>query len=100
MSGAYVRRLDYHVRLYVEFVTSRREVTSYAVTLTMQDELGTHTIRVYDAAHGFNEMHRYSRSAGKHAGELFHRGTLGEGMRAAISECAHGYEQMIEGWNR
>jgi hypothetical protein len=100
MSGSYVLRLEYHVRLHVEFTTSRREVISYAVILTMQDELGVHTIRVYDAAHGFNELHRHTRSGGKRAGEVFHHGTLGEGLRAAISMCEHGYERMIEGWNR
>jgi hypothetical protein len=32
--------------------------------------------------------------------ELFHAGTLGDGLRAAIVDCQQGYEQMIEGWNR
>jgi hypothetical protein len=33
-------------------------------------------VRVYDAAHGHNEMHRYTRSGGKEPGEVFHSGTL------------------------
>jgi hypothetical protein len=45
-------------------------------------------------------MHRYTRSGGKEPGEVFHSGTLGEGMRAAISEVEHGYREMIEGWKR
>jgi hypothetical protein len=31
---------------------------------------------------------------------FFHGGTLGEGMRAAISEVERGYREMIEGWKR
>jgi hypothetical protein len=37
------------------------------------------TVRVYDAAHGFNEMHRYTSHGGKQAGVPFYRGTLGDG---------------------
>ncbi len=47
-----------------------------------------------------NEMHRYTRSGEKGPGKAFHRGTLGEGMRAAISEVERGYREMIEGWER
>jgi hypothetical protein len=57
-------------------------------------------IRVFDSAHGFNEMHRFTRSEGKQAGRLFHGGSLGEGRRAAISEIHPGYRQMIQGWGR
>lgn len=56
-------------------------------------------MRVYDGAHGVNELHRYGRRAGKHAAEIFHRGTLEEGMRAAIDDAESGYEAMIESWN-
>ena len=45
-------------------------------------------------------MHRYTRSGGKEAGVPFHGGTLGEGMRVAISEVERGYREMIEGWER
>ena len=68
----------------VEFTTEGREIIDYAVVLLLDTEKGTETIRVYDGAHGHNEMHRYTRSAGKQAGHAFHGGTLGEGMRAAI----------------
>jgi hypothetical protein len=44
------------------------------------------TVRTYDAAHRFNEMHRFTRSRGKQRGVRFHRGNLGEGMRAAIKD--------------
>ena len=100
MSGSYVRRLEENVRLFVEFMTRARKVVGYSVTLTMADDEGVHTIRVYDSAHGFNELHRHIRSGGKQPGESFHAGTLGEGMRAAIAECQTGYRQMINGWDR
>jgi hypothetical protein len=31
--------------------------------------------------------------------EVFDRGTLGEGMRAAIEQVERGYEEMIDGWH-
>lgn len=71
--------------LRVEFTTQGREVTDYAVVLLLDTDKGTETIRVYDSAHGHNEMHRYTRSKGKQPGTVFHSGTLGEGMRAAIA---------------
>jgi hypothetical protein len=70
------------------------------VVLLLETEKGMETIRVYDAAHDHNEMHRYTRSAGKEPGTVFHSGTLGEGMRAAISKVERGYREMIEGWER
>jgi hypothetical protein len=61
---------------------------------------GTATVRLYDSAHGHNEMHRYTRSKGKQPGTPFHGGTLGDGMRAAIDEIERSYREMIEGWER
>lgn len=80
--------------------SSRPKATNldFAVILLLETEEGMETVRVYDAAHGHNEMHRYTRSGGKEPGEVFHSGTLGEGMRAAISEVERGYHEMIEGW--
>lgn len=68
--------------------------------LVVDDGGETHTVRLYDGAHGVNEMHRYTRGAGKQPAEIFHGGTLGEGMRAAIHEIEDGYEAMIEAWRR
>jgi hypothetical protein len=45
-------------------------------------------------------MHRHTRAGGKQSGKLFHSGTVGEGMRAAIGDVKSGYDQMIEGWER
>ena len=86
--------------LRVEFITNGRKITDYAVVLLLAVDGSVETVRVYDGAHGHNEMHRYTRGGGKQPGEQFHAGTLGEGMRAAIAEVENGYREMIEGWNR
>lgn len=102
MSGAYERELDAErgVVLYVEFTTNRRQVVDYAVVLAVEHEGRRRTVRLYDGSHGVNEMHRHTLTGGKRPGEMVHRGTLGQGMRAAITECATGYQEMIESWRR
>jgi len=97
---AYIEELDEArgVYLFVKFHRHRAEVLDYALVLTVQHGDRLRTVRVYDAAHGRNEMHRYTRKLGKQPGEIFHRGTLGEGMRAAKRYIREGYEEMIEGW--
>ncbi len=70
----------------------------YSLVLLFATAEGTQTIRVYDSAHGFNEMHRYTRASGKQTGTPFHSGSLGEGMRAAISDVKRNFDEMIEGW--
>ena len=102
MSPDYIRILDdvLGVGFSVEFTSKGREITDYAVVLLLERGEATETIRVYDGAHGHNEMHRYTRRAGKQPGARFHSGTLGEGMRAAITEIEDGYREMIEGWER
>jgi hypothetical protein len=102
MSAYYRRILDHAlgVLMRVQFTTHGRDVVDYAVVLLLDTEKGLETIRVYDSAHGHNEMHRYTRGEGKQPGTPFHSGTLGEGMRAAIEEIESGYRQMIEGWER
>lgn len=100
MSGEYELPLDYILLaiLRVEFTTRGNEVTDYAIVLLFEIEGKTETIRLYDGAHGHNEMHRYTRRAGKQLGTPLHRGTLGDGMRAAITEIKTSYREMIEGW--
>ena len=102
MSGAYERELDAErgVVLYVEFTTSQRQVVDHVVILAVEHEGRRRTVRIYDGSHSVNEMHRHTLTGGKRPGETFHRGTLGEAMRAAIAECATGYEEMIEGWRQ
>lgn len=102
MSADYTRLIDRArgVFLYVEFTTERRAVIDYAVVLLVDVDGRLETVRVYDGAHGENELHRYGKEAGKELAEIFHRGTLGEGMRAAIGEAERGYDAMIEAWER
>ncbi len=100
--NSWVERVDWELEafMYVEYSLDVREVTDYSVVLTVWEEGRRQTVRVYDAAHGFNEMHRHTAAGGKQAGERFHAGTLGEGMRAAIDEVRRGYREMIEAWRR
>jgi hypothetical protein len=88
------------VKLVVRFHRIRAAVTDYALVLVAEIDGRARTIRVYDAAHGRNEMHRYTKKLGKRPAELFHSGTLGEGMRSAIEAIQDGYEEMIDGWRR
>jgi ferredoxin-NADP reductase len=83
--------LDYEVgaRIVVEFTTRGREVVDYAVVLTVDDEHGEAvTVRVYDGAHGINEMHRHDRAGEKAPAASFHAGTLGEGCGPRSSRFA------------
>lgn len=84
--------------MLVDFRTVRGVVVEYALVLTWVTADEAETIRVYDSAHGFNEMHRYTRAGGKQAGIDFHAGRLEEGMRAAMADIKTGYLAMIEGW--
>jgi hypothetical protein len=70
------------------------------VILLLLTPEGGEAIRVYDSAHGYNEMHRYTRTNGKQTGKHFHSGSLGEGLRIAIEDAEDRYGEMIEGWER
>ncbi len=98
----YIDDLDFvrGISMLVWFETDRRDVTNYALVLVVRAGGGLETVRVYDAGHGRNEMHRYTRQLGKQPASGFHRGTLGEGMRAAIEAMKDGYEEMVDGWRR
>lgn len=102
MSGAYEHLLDGTVFMYVAFKTEwrGRDVVDYSVVLVIEVDGRMETVRVYDGAHGENELHRYTRDGVKQAAEVFARGTLGEGMCAAIDEIKRGYEEMIDGWHK
>jgi hypothetical protein len=104
MSGAYERVLDETVRvlMYVAYKIGQHgpDVMDYSVVLVVEVDDRKETVRVYDGAHRENELHRYTRDQGKQAGEVFNRGNLGEGMRAAIEEIERSYEAMIDGWYR
>jgi len=100
VSARYREILDYGFGavLSVDFTTVRGEVVDYAIVLLLATRDGVETIRVYDSAHNFNEMHRFTRGGSKQTGTRFHSGTLGEGMRAAIEQIKNGHPEMIEGW--
>lgn len=100
MSQRYRDVLDYEfgARIVVEFTTRRREVVDYAVILVLDGSTGEAPVRVYDGTHGINDMHRHGAISGKAPAETFHPGTLGEGMRAAITMVRIGYKEMIDAW--
>jgi hypothetical protein len=102
VSGGYEYPLNDVLGIFicVEFRTRRRDVVDYSVVLLLKLEGKTETIRLYDGAHGRNEMHRYTQEVGKGPGEVVHSGDLGTGMRAAIEEIKDAHEAMIEGWRK
>jgi hypothetical protein len=102
VSADYTRLLDRPLGafVHVEFTTDRREIVDYAIVLLIELDGEFETIRLYDGAHGENELHRYTREGDKQPAEIFHRGTLSQGMRAAIEEIERGYQTMIESWHR
>lgn len=84
----------------VDFKTVRSDVVDYSIVLLAEVDGKLETIRVYDGAHGKNELHRYTRGGGKQRAEAVQAGTLGEGMRAAINDIKRGYGAMIEAWRK
>jgi hypothetical protein len=94
------RVLDYvtGARLIVHYTHESGVVVDYAVVLVLPHQGAEQTIRVYDGAHGVNDMHRHTRSGGKAPAERFHGGTLAEGMRIAVEAIETGYREMIDGW--
>jgi hypothetical protein len=100
MSARYKELLDLGLgaTLSVDFTTIRGRVVDYAIVLLVATPGGPETVRVYDGAHGHNEMHRYTEAGGKQEGTKFHSGTLGEGMRDAMDAIKRSHLEMIEGW--
>lgn len=100
MSQRYRDTLDYDLgaRIIVEFTTRGRDVVDYAVVLTVDHDGDSEIVRSYDGTHGVNDMHRHSRASGKASAEKFHPGSLGEGMRAAITAVRANHKEMIDAW--
>lgn len=71
---------------------------SYSVVLAARHQGVWHTVRVYDNAHGRDEMHRHTFSGGKQPGEQLAAADHGQAMRSARREILIGYEKMIEAW--
>lgn len=92
--------LSERAELVVWFITEREQVVSYAVVLVVEHEGERRTVRVYDNAHGQNEMHRHTLTGGKQPAEVFQAGSYGESMRAGREEILTSYERMIEAWRR
>ena len=90
--------LSDQAEVLVWFVTERGKVVSYSVVLVAQHQGAWHTIRVYDNAHGQNEVHRHTLAGGKQSAESFLPGDFGEAMRAAQAEVLARYDKMIEAW--
>lgn len=97
---SYDELLDYELRatMKVEFKSRGPEVLGYSVVLLIGEGETRETVRLYDTSHRINEMHRYAQGDSKQPGVLFHRGTLGEGMRMAIESVTANFQAMIEGW--
>ena len=94
-------RLAEHAAVVVWFATERDRVVSYSIVLLVLHEATWQTVRVYDNAHGQNEMHRHTLRTGKQAAEVFSQASdFGVAMRSAREEVLAGYEKMIEGWRR
>jgi len=95
---SYRMPLSNQAELLVWFVTERGAVISYSVVLVAQHQGAWHTIRVYDNAHGRNEVHRHTLAGGKQQAEPFLPGDFGQAMRVARGEVLAGYEKMVEAW--
>jgi len=64
---SYRLRLAEQAGVVVWFATERGKVLSYSVVLLALHGGRWQTIRVYDNAHGQNEMHRHSAPTGESA---------------------------------
>ena len=85
----------------VDFTTVKGEVVGYSVVLLLSTPFTAETVRVYDAAHGFNEMHRYTPSQG--ASRMESSSTtvpLPRECKSPSMPAKHGHREMIEGWKR
>jgi hypothetical protein len=94
----YSRRLTDKAYVRVAYLTQRGTLTRYRVVLVAWHADAWHTVRVYDNAHGVNDMHRHTLSGGKQPAETFHHGTPGEAFNVALATLSKGYEEIIGGW--
>lgn len=88
------------VHIQVRFTLKGRSVQRYAVVLVAEIDGQERTIRLYDNAHGHNEMHRYTRRDDKQDPVRQPDDENGKAMREAIDAIRHGWEGMIAGWDR
>lgn len=96
----YRDQLDAEAEIEVRFVTRRGVLVEYAVVLLVEERGELRSVRVYDNAHGLNDMHRYNRAGEKQRAEAFHHGSASEALQSALSAVRDGYREMIESWRR
>jgi hypothetical protein len=96
----YQRTLSHIAYAEVAYTTERGALTTYSVTLVALRRDDWQTVRVYDNAHGVNDMHRHTISEGKRPAETFHYGTPSDAFNAALEMVDARYEEMIAGWLR
>jgi hypothetical protein len=89
--------LDHDAEVIVRFITERGAVIRYRVVLVAVVGGEEHTVRVFDNAHGRNDMHRYV-SGEKRPAEEFSQASPGEAMRVAIRWAQQSYREMIDAW--
>jgi hypothetical protein len=86
------------VRRTAQFTTDRGTLVRFSVVLSAWYDDAWHTVRVYDNAHGVNEMHRHTLSQGEQPAEVFHHSTASEAYVAAWRAVKKGHKEMITGW--
>lgn len=95
------KRLLNGARVEISYKTHRDGRILYSVVLIYRDSNGTdQTVRVYDNAHGQNEMHRYTRRGGKQTADLFHPGPANIACGYAIAQAKKNYEEIIRSWQK
>jgi hypothetical protein len=92
--------LGHAARRYVRYAKERGELVTYAVVLMAEVAGEFRPVRLFDNAHGTNDMHRYTRDGIKMPAETFHFGTASDAMNAAIQVIDESWEQMVEPWLR
>jgi hypothetical protein len=89
--------LDHDAQIVVRFTTERDEVVRYRVVLLAVYEGEDRTVRLFDNAHGVNDMHRYE-GAEKQEAETFSQASPREAMYEAIRWVLGSYREMIDAW--
>lgn len=90
--------LDPRVWMVVHHVTEQGCLRTYSIVLVVAEPEALTACRLYDNAHGINEMHRYTRDGGKQPGVPFHDGTPAEAMNAAKRAIRRSWREMVDAW--
>ena len=95
MADPFIRPLSADTRILVEM--EGRPLELYAIMLQLRIEGRWQTIRLFDNAHGYHDMHRYT-GAEKHPAERFSEGTVNEVAPMAIRYLIEHWEAIAESW--